>query len=171
MNGAHPVPEPIRIVDAGVVLCAPFLPELFGRCALSEQGQFLDAARQAQAVHLLEFLLGNESPRESKRDPTLTRLLCGVDLAAILPPVAPLSESQRQAAESVLASIIAQWPRGTQISVAGLRSSYLVRPGRLQLLESHWTLSVERRAWDVLLAELPWSFQRVALHPKPLVVD
>jgi hypothetical protein len=48
-------------------------------------------------------------------------------------------------------------------SVASLRSTFLQRQGVLKSAESGWVLLVERKAYDILLEQLPWGVGMIRL--------
>jgi hypothetical protein len=166
------VQEPIAVANAGVVILGPYLPELHRRCGLLEGKVFRDFAAADRAVHLLQFLVdGNSRPSEQVLG--LNKIMCGLAPAVAVTPHVELTDEEQRYAQSLLENVVQRWPRGGAPSVAGLRGSYLSRPGRLERPEKDWLLKVERRGWDVLLSELPWSFSTLAhaWMPEPLHVD
>ena len=167
------VNEPIALTNAGLVLLAPFFPELHRRGGLLKDGTFRDFRANQEAVHLLQFLVAGEG-RTREHSLVLNKILCGLDPACAVVPEVELGSSVRAAATALLENAVQQWPRGATLSIAGLRGTYLVRPGQLKRLErGAWSLKVEAKGWDILLAELPWTFGRIhpAWMPAPLIVD
>lgn len=167
-------PGPIVVSNAGVVLLAPFFPELHRRCGLlDEKGVFRDFATAQRAVHLIQHAVTGGIHRAREHELILNKILCGIAPDTALVPTLQLTAAERAAVEELLKAVTQRWPRGAVLSPAGLRESYLRRPGQLTRLESHWLLRVERRGWDMLLGDLPWSFSvaRAAWMPVPLHVD
>lgn len=168
-----PLPaEPIALHNAGLVLLAPFFPELHRRCGLLDGNLFRDFVANQRAVHVLQYLATGGS-RAHEYSLVLNKLFCGLSPDVAVVPEVELTLEEKTAADQLLQHVASQWPRGAAISVEGLRSSYLIRPGKLQRQERSWRLTVERRGWDVLLPELPWSFPgvRPAWMPEPVHVD
>lgn len=42
-------------------------------------------------------------------------------------------------------------------STRALQTAFLIRKGSLSMKDDRWILSVERKAYDVLLESLPWN--------------
>ena len=174
--GAEPAPAaadgPLVAPDAGLVLAGVYLPALFGNLGLTQDDQFIDEAAQSRAVYLTGFLA---NPADDPSEPGLimARLLCGWPLAEPLPRIPALTPKEKDEAESLLAAMIAHWQAIGSTSLDGLRETFLSRPGLLRAREAHWQLTVERRAFDVLLDRLPWPLSLVKQPwiPKPIMVD
>ena len=165
--------EPIWIDNAGLVLVAPFLPRLFARCGYLADGEFAGGEATHRAVHLTQYLVSGAAERWHEFNLTLNKVLCGLEPAAAVVDAIELTREECAAAEGLLEFCATQWPRGAAVSPAGLRASYLRRPGKLSTGEEHWRLQVEKRGWDVLLPELPWTFPGPAPQwmPRPLRVE
>lgn len=170
-----PVDEPIAVTNAGLVLLAPYLPRLHRQCGLLDGDVFRNFEANQIAVHLLQYLVtGGARVRGAEFSLVLNKVLCGLEPAAAVVPRIELDPKLTAIAEGLLGHVAGQWPRGAKLSVEGLRSTYLHRPGRLKRrADGIWALKVEARGWDVLLGELPWSFGRVHAPwmPAPLEVD
>ena len=125
---------------------------------LTDGQVFRDEAAAARAVLLLEYVATGETETP---EPLLAlhKLLCGLPLEA---PVARRFEptaAERSAVEGMLQALIAHWKIIGKTSVAGLRSSFLQREGRLEDRgDRGWLLQVQSRSFDMLLDQLPWSY-------------
>ncbi len=154
-------PRTYHVQNAGVVLLSPFLPQLYHRCSLlDDQGKFRDDVARGCALQLLHYLATGEA-RASDHAQILSRVLCGVDLAAAVPAAPELTAEMTAMAVSLLEAAIGNAPVLGHTSVGGFRGNFLVRPGALQHTDGAWRLHVEKRAYDVLLAQVPWSFSLV----------
>ena len=163
-------PEPsgrrIHVANAGLVLAAPFLPQLFERLGLlGEQG--LTGPRRQEALsrgaHLLQYLVDGrlDAPEPAL---ALNKLLCGFDPAEpVLASVEP-AEADLETCDSLLEAIVAQWPVMAGSSTAALQEHFLQREGALVRTDDGWRLDVERKTIDVLRDEIPWGFSMI-LHP------
>ena len=95
----------------------------------------------------------------------------GMLLNGCEPPCPPgmdlqLSDSACALADSLLAGIIAQWPKLANSSVSTLRECFLQRSGSLSQLGngSGWQLQLHSGPYDMLLDGLPWSFSLIRYH-------
>ncbi|MEA2880292.1 MAG: hypothetical protein QOF14_5488 [Hyphomicrobiales bacterium] len=152
--------EPIYIGNAGLVLANPFLPRLFDALGLMESGEDgkwrLRASAASRGVHLLQYLVDG---RTDRAEPVLVlnKLLCGLPISTPIERDIEPSETERETCDTLLRSMIDNWPiiRGT--SVAVLRETFLQRDGKLTLAEGGWRLQVQRKTLDVLVDQVPWS--------------
>ncbi|MEZ0213295.1 MAG: contractile injection system tape measure protein [Xanthobacteraceae bacterium] len=162
---AQPPADPhdaIAVDCAGLPLLVPFLPAFFDGLDLLEDRDFRGEAARHRAVGLLHFLASGALEAPEPLLP-LAKLLAGLPLDAMHEPAAPLEAREIAAGEALLAAVIGHAPMLGRISTAGLRASFLMRPGTLTTRDGHWLLRVERRSFDVLLDRLPWSFNWVRL--------
>ncbi|MGB1017237.1 MAG: contractile injection system tape measure protein, partial [Nannocystaceae bacterium] len=76
-------------------------------------------------------------------------------------------------ARAMLEAVILRAPILKKMSVAGLRGSFLLRPGVLRVRDGTWLLQVERQGYDVVVDRFPWSFLWVKLPwmHEPLQVE
>ncbi len=154
--------DAIAVDDGGLPLVWPFLPRFFSYSGLMADGVFLSEPARHRAATLLFHLATGERVADETRL-MLPKLLAGIDLDAVHDPGEPLDDDAVAAAEGLLSALIEHAPMLGRISVGGLRSAYLQRPGSLATRDGHWLLRVERKTYDVLLDRLPWSFQWVKL--------
>ncbi|HEY7809681.1 MAG TPA: contractile injection system tape measure protein [Allosphingosinicella sp.] len=163
-------PEPggrkIHVRNAGLVLAAPFLPQLFdGLGLLGEQG--LGSPRPEEAlsrgVHLLQYLVDG---RLDASEPALAlnKLLCGADPADPVLASIEASANDLTICDSLLEAIVAHWPVMAGSSTAALQELFVQREGALVRTEEGWRVDVERKTVDVLRDAIPWGFSMI-LHP------
>ena len=50
-----------------------------------------------------------------------------------------------------------------EMSVGGLRGSFLLRSGVLSIRDGSWLLRVEKQPYDIVLGRFPWTFEWVKL--------
>lgn len=163
-----PIPgkDPIYTPTAGLVLLGGYVQRAFAALQLTAHSKFVDEAAQARAVHCLEYLAWGTT-ESAEPDWVLSKMLCGVPLAQPLPPCDALDTATRELLDSLLRAVIEHWKTVGNTSLAGLRQSFLQRAGRLTRKESdlddQWQLTVEPRAFDMLLDRLPWSYSTIKL--------
>ncbi len=167
------VDEEIFVPNAGIVLLHPFLPRLFQVLGLVDQSdRFISTEAPLLALKLLDFLVSGGQDSEEIQAP-LYKILCGLPLAAPLPPTRRLKEREKEEGRQLLKSAIRHWKKLGRASIDGLRQGFLQREGRLSRQQPGWKLVVETRGVDVLLGSLPWSLSIVRLGwmDAPLAVD
>ena len=169
--------DPLYIDNAGLVLTAAFLPQLFAVLDLlvEEEGRrpaLCDRVTASRAVHLLQYLADG---RTSLPEPllVLNKILCGLPTAMPVEREIELSERERDVCDTLLRSVIAAWKSIANTSVAGLQEGFLRREGKLQRTDDGWKLTVQRKTIDFLIDELPWSVSVIFLRwmPQPLYVS
>ncbi|OQW80932.1 MAG: hypothetical protein BVN30_12270 [Proteobacteria bacterium ST_bin16] len=160
LNRTEPtdVTEEIYIDNAGQVLAAPYLPRLFSMLKLVEEGAFVDRQAAERAVHLLQFMV-NEQTHSPEYQLTLNKILCGVSTGIPICREIAISAQEQETIEGLISGMIQNWKTIGNTSISGLRETFLRRKGRLQLKEDGmWYLTVEPGVFDMLLDSLPWSF-------------
>ncbi|GMQ48605.1 contractile injection system tape measure protein [Vibrio sp. 10N] len=152
--------EPITITNAGLVIAATYIPALFQRLALTQNQAFVDEEHQVQALFCLQYLVEGltETPEYLL---VLNKLLCGMDIHQPIPSDVELPENAKQTIDGLLTAMIAHWSAIGSTSIEGLRSTFLQREGYLTKEDNQWQLQVIPGTFDVLLDQLPWSFQTI----------
>ncbi len=163
-----PASEPIYIDNAGLVLAAPFLPNLFNHLKMlwkdeSGKTRWQDPERASRAVHLLQYLVDG---RVNAPEPllVLNKLLCGLPIAMPIEKSITMTEPELEGCQKLLQSILANWNPLSGTSIAGLRETFFQRQGRLEKPDTAWKLHVQRKTVDVLVDQVPWSIA-VIFHP------
>jgi len=160
-ESGEPAPlENIYIANAGAVLLAPYLPRLFERLGLVDQGKFKNREAAEYGVHCVQFLV-NESISSPEYQLVLNKLLCGVKPGLPIRRSIELAAADKEQLEALLHAVTRHWKPLANTSIAGLRESFLQRNGSLQLKRDAWHLSVEARSFDMLLDQIPWSFSTI----------
>ncbi len=152
--------EEIYLLNAGMVVAAPFLPMLFDRLDLTEKQQFKNEGVAERCVHLLQYLV-NEKVETPEYQLVLNKVLCGVKPGVPIVGGIEITDKEIETIESLVMSMINNWKGIGNTSVKGFRESFLQREGTLRLKNNVWTLEVESRAFDMLLDSIPWSFSTV----------
>ncbi|GAB2808508.1 contractile injection system tape measure protein [Ferruginibacter profundus] len=163
--------EGIPVKNAGIVLLNSYLPILFDRLQLIENSQFKNTEGQASAVHYVQYIITGLTQTEEYLLP-LNKLLCGLPLSTPVKNGIEITEADKALINGLVQAAINYWPAIGQNSVAGFRGNWLVRDGLLVELEDKWQLTIEKRAYDILLNKSPFSFS-IIKYPwmkKPLHV-
>jgi hypothetical protein len=155
--------ETYQINNAGVIIIWPFLGTLFERCKLTEKGKFLSEEAKIKAVYLLHYSVFKDlNPPEFLL--ILEKLLCGIDINESISKNVTISHQDMIEIESMFSELIKQWEAPGTISIDGLRMSFLERKGILSRKDdTQWVLTIEGKAWDILLDRIPWGISMVYL--------
>lgn len=161
----------IYIKNAGMVILRPFLNAYFKYLGLVNENGFIDGQRRAKAVYLLEYSVSGRAII-AEEDLSLNKILCGLDVGAEITTDFSLTDEEVSETYKLLSVVIQQWNVLQGTSAEGLRSTFLMRAGVLQLTERGYELHVERHTMDVLLDRIPWSISIVQLPwmPQPLYI-
>jgi hypothetical protein len=153
------VSEGLAVFRAGIVIAAPYLPRLFNMLALVKDGMFVDDGSRGRAMRLVRYAASGTDP--DLDDLALERVLCGIGPDAPLPPSDPLADQDREMVDKMVGAVIQNWTALGKTSVAGLRETFLVRPGWMNNSDDFWKLRVQKGAFDMLLDKLPWGISMV----------
>jgi hypothetical protein len=139
---------------------------------LLEEGKFLSAGARVRSVMLIHYLVTGSAEAEELQL-TLPKILCGVPLETVVPLHIDLIEQERSVSEDLLNAVCKNWPPLNNSSTATLRETFLQRRGRLTETEPNiYTLGVSPEPCDMLLDQLPWQINMIALGfmPSPMTV-
>jgi len=162
----------IYIANAGLVLTAPYLPQLFGMFGLLAHPAFVDADAAEHGVHLLQYL-ADKGTRTAEPLLVLNKILCGVTPETPVALEGDLSTREMEICDGMIGGMIQNWHALGATTPDSLRETFLQREGVLRMKEDGWHLLVEPRAYDLLLDQIPWSFSiiRYSWMPQALHVD
>jgi hypothetical protein len=166
-----PIKESIAIRNAGIVILNSYIVMLLERLNLVSNNQFTSLENQINAVHYLQYVITGLCKTEEIYLP-LNKVLCGVSLSQAVPDEIEISEENRLLIEGLIKASISYWNVIGECSVDGFRGNWLVRDGLLLELEDKWELTVEKRAYDILISKSPFAFS-IIKYPwmnKPLHV-
>jgi Contractile injection system tape measure protein len=150
------------ISNAGLVLIANYLPAFFNELKLLEEGNFINKSNQVNAVFLLHYLCTEREEAPEYILP-LNKILCGLSMDETLPSSVLLDEDEKKECDELLNEMIINWQKIGNLSIDGLRESFLNREGILIYENTGWKLKVEKEGYDLLLESLPWSFSHIKL--------
>ena len=102
----------------------------------------------------------------------LNKVLCGLPLSTTINSGITFSSNEIEQMNGLLSAMISYWKEIGETSIDGFRGNWLVRDGILKEDPEKWDITVERRAYDVLLNYAPFSFSKIKLPwmLKPLEV-
>ena len=157
--------EVLTVGNAGLCLLTPWFVRLFAMLGWldEERKKFRSTASKVRAVFLLQYTVCGEEREWREAELAFNRLLTDLPGNVPLPGRLPLTDEERQTADSMVAGVKANWPQMDGTSVEGFRGSFLLREGMLEQEEERWLLTVEEKAYDILLETVPWGFRQIRL--------
>ena len=159
------LPEALMVGNAGLCLLAPWFVRLFAMLGWldEERKKFRSTASKVRAAFLLQYLASGEEQAWREAELAFNRLLTALPGHVPLPGRLPLADEERQTADGMVAGVKANWPQMNGTSVEGFRGSFILRGGTLEQEEERWLLTVEEKAYDLLLETVPWGFRQIRL--------
>ena len=153
----------IPISNAGLVILFPFLPMLFMRLNMLSQDRrsFNSNESKVRAIFILQRLIANEDRVYDEKDLFLNRLLINYPFNEPLPKRMELNQDELNTIDSLLETAKTNWSKMRNTSIRALQESFLNRAGFIEKTEWECTLTVEERAYDILLDSIPWSYKLV----------
>ena len=159
------LPKALTVGNAGLCLLAPWFVRLFAMLGYldEERKAFKDTASKVRAVFLLQYIVFGEEREWREVELAFNRLLTALPGHVVLQRSLPLSDEERQTADGMVAGVKANWPQMDGTSVEGFRGSFILREGTLEQEKERWLLTVEEKAYDILLETVPWGFRQIRL--------
>ena len=154
--------DELYIANAGLAMLWPFLPGFFEGLGLLADRQFVDGAAAQRGVGLLHYAATGERTFP-EYVLALNKVLCGMDPTDLVEVDPPLTDEEVETCDDLLRAVIVQAPILGEMTVSGLRGTFLLRPGVLRVRDGAWLLQVERMSYDLVLDRFPWTWQWVRL--------
>jgi hypothetical protein len=164
--------EGISVNNAGLVLVNGYVKTLFDRLNLLEGNHFKNNEAVDQAVHYLQYV-ANGLTHNEEHFLVLNKLICGLHPTHTVSDGLEISEANKSLIEGMIQAIINYWPAIGDCSINGFRGNWLIRDGILREESDRWNLIIEKRAYDILIQQAPFSFG-IIKHPwmeKPIHVN
>ena len=157
------IKERISVWNSGLVLFHPFLRTFFTRIGLMDPlGEFKSDECRFRAAYLLHALTGSTEPPQDHLM-TLNKLLCGINILLPLDYDFEITEEEQNQITSLIKAVINNWTVIKNTSVAGFQETFVRRPGMIERSQDDWILRVESHGVDILLEEIPWNINLIAL--------
>lgn len=155
--------EVTLVGNAGLCLLSPWFLRLFALLGYldEERRNFKDTASRIRAVFLLQYLVNPEEKDYREPELAFNRLLVALPAQVPLPKRVELTDEEKEMVDKMLASIKSNWSKMDGTSVNGFRQCFIQRDGRLEQQDEKWLLTIESRAYDILLDTIPWAFRQI----------
>lgn len=160
----------IAVTNAGLVLLWPFLLTLYKLAGLlDDQNNFIDKEAKERAIFLLQYIATKQSHGDEPYL-VLNKILVGVPLDEPISNGITMTEKEKDICDALLINVIRQWKAMGNSSPDNLRGSFLIRGGVLQFVNDQWFLTVESKAFDMLLKSLPWTYSMIKISWLPYMI-
>jgi len=147
-----------EVYNAGIILIAAYLPRLFSILKYTENGQFCNEEKQIRAVFLIQYLVfGNTEYPEHEL--YFNKILTGIRMDKALPNSLDLTTEEIEVSNQMLASILMHWQKVK--TIGALREGFLQRGGLLYTKDEVLELTVDRKAFDMLLDYVSWNYKTI----------
>jgi len=150
------------VSNAGLVVLAPFLPSFFNELKLLEDSDFKDEDARCRAVHILQYSI-DKVGGASENELVLNKILCNIPIEMAIEREIKLTDVEKDNVSDLLNSVVKHWTALKGSSVDSLREGFLLRDGKLCIVDNGWKLIVERKTLDILLTKIPWGFSMIKL--------
>ncbi len=148
------------ILNAGLVLLQPFIPELFKKLGILKNGKFIGENAHHKAVGILQYLVNPKSkPFEDVL--ILNKILCGIPISEPVKFELQLMPHEKAACTKMVKAAIKHWSVLKNTSAKGFRESFLQRYGLLKFSDEKWILRIQRNGFDILLNSIPWQYNMI----------
>ncbi|WP_229737251.1 contractile injection system tape measure protein, partial [Psychroflexus salis] len=146
----------IIIENAGLIITWPFLATLFAKLKLTDKNKFIDDYAQQKAVLLSQYIVNFKSDF-NEESLALNKIICGMDVMGFVDTTIELTEHDKETCNFLLNAIIQNWEKLNKTSIKTLQETFLQRSGELEYKEKDYKLTVEIKAFDLLLKTIPWN--------------
>jgi len=154
-----PIKDAIYINNSGLVIIAPYLGMFFRKVGIVKDDKITDLTK---AITLLNYI-SKGFDAFAEFEIVLPKLLCGLDVKDALKSRYMITGDDVAMIDELLSSVIANWPILKNTSSDTLRSTFLLRDGKLTFKDNGQHLKVQQNSLDVLLEHLPWNISIVKL--------
>jgi len=156
------VGDRVLLANSGVILCWPFLSQLFSLLEFTKENRFLSDEKQQKAALLIQFIAFGEV-HFPEYELVLNKILTGIPLEKHLDRTILLEEKEKEMALTLFHGIRNNWEKMKSASVQAIRETFLQRSGYLTFEQTWLKLEVEKKGVDVLLDSIPWGLSMVKL--------
>ena len=158
-------PKIFFIDNAGLCLLSAWFLRLLSMLDYLNEARkdIKDTKSRIRAIFLLQYLTYQEEKEYRETELVFNRLLVGLPMHIPLPKRLELTAEEKQIADSLLSAVKAHWSKMNGTSMKGFLQSFVTRTGRLEEQDEKWVLTVDDKAFDILLDSIPWGFRQIRL--------
>lgn len=150
--------ENVYVENAGIVLLSHWFHRLFSMLGLTENNKFKSKDAQVKAIYVIQHAI-YEKTDFPEHELLLNKIMVGWDMKDAVPADVELTEDEKKTTMSMVEGAKNNWPKLKNTSLEGIKQAFLQRAGKLEETEEFYKLTVEEKAYDILLDSLPWNFR------------
>ena len=151
----------ISLNNSGLIILWPYLYTLCEKLNYMKNKKFINDEDQNRAVMLSQYLVTG-STTILEEDIVLNKILFGLRPNKYIDCKIELKENELQMCDSLLNSVLQNWPQMSNTQVETFRESFLKREGVLNKTETDdYELTVKKESFDVILETIPWNINRI----------
>lgn len=152
-----------NITNAGIVILVPYLPRLFSMLSLTDKNDFKDNDARVKAVLLLHYIVWDTEEFSDSDMLLINKLLIGMEINDPISLKIELNNEEKEAVASMLNAVLQNWKKLKNTPIARLRETFLQREGKIEFSEDGAQITVEEKAFDNLIDDIPWNFKMTKL--------
>jgi Contractile injection system tape measure protein len=150
----------VYVENAGLILLHPFLKMLFQNCNLLDEKNHVN--NKELAVHILHYA-ATKQEHDYEYCMLFEKFLCGLPLEFPIKREVNIEDYQKNHVEELLTAVVGHWSALKNSSTDILRTEFLQREGKLDLLDANPKLTIEKKTQDILLDKIPWNISIVKI--------
>ncbi len=151
----------ITLNNSGLIILWPYLYTLCEKLNYMKNKKFINDEYQNRAVMLSQYLVTGLTTI-FEEDIVLNKILFGLRPNKYIDCKIELKENELQMCDSLLNSVLQNWPQMSNTQVDTFRESFLKREGVLNKTETDdYELNVKKESFDVILETIPWNINRI----------
>lgn len=150
----------VYVENAGLILLHPFIKMLFQNCNLLDDKNAIN--NKELAVHILHYA-ATKQENDYEYTMLFEKFLCGLPLEYPIKREVNIEDYQKNHIEELLTAVVNHWSALKNSSTDILRTEFLQREGKLDLLDANPKLTIERKTQDILLDKIPWNISIVKI--------
>lgn len=155
--------EPLQVNNAGMVLFMPYVHLLFRKLNLVDtKNQFCNKEAQQRAAYVIQYAAFGRIDFP-EHELVLNKLFVGMDLNEPLPSISDLTQEEKDTARNMVEGLKTNWQKLRNTAVETFQEAFLKRGGKLEEKDDSYLITVEEKAYDLLLSTLPWEFRLLKL--------
>jgi hypothetical protein len=158
--------EGVYIEHAGIVIVAAYFSTFFRNIGVAADDVITDVPRAVAMIHYLATGLDTAEEYEV----VLPKILCGIAPADFVDTAYRLTDEDKAEADQLLEAVIANWDALKNTSPETLRTTFLMREGKLVYENDAWKLYVQETSFDILVKMIPWNIGMIYLPWMPSVL-
>lgn len=158
---AELIQKGVFIEQAGLVLLAPFLPQLLIQTNYLSKDRVLQ--KQDELPILFHYIATGEMEAPEWKL-SLPKILAGMPLGQHCKTSFVPTDELKEQIDELLKSVVEHWSALGNSSPEALQETFLHREGKLVQKNGFYYLYIEEKTMDILLYKIPWNYSTIKLE-------